>query len=244
MSQYGAHGLRPAGLERVRRSSAHYYTGTALGTTDPDRKVRVLLVARRRRSARITGARQAGSRRLDPTTTYTIKRRGLSQVDLSASGKRLATFTAPLQVAGEGGVTTLGGPRQLPRRARVRADRLQRPRGRQRRRPRRLPAGRRARRVARVVAGRGAEGAGDRRPHLRDHDGQERRRSTTTPTRARRSTRASGSRPRRPTPPSPPRAARSSPTRASRSSPTSSRPRAGAPRRSRTRRWAPSRSRG
>ena len=135
-------------------------------------------------------------------------------------------------------------PRQLPRRARVRADRVHRDRRHERRRARRLPAGRGARRVAGVVAGRGAEGAGDRRPHVRDHDRQERRRSTTTPTRARRSTRASGSRPRRPTPPSPTRAARSSPTRASRSSPTSSRPRAGAPRRSRTRRWAASRSRG
>ena len=41
--------------------------------------------------------------------TYTLKRRGLSQVDLSASGRRLATFSAPLQVAGEGNVTTLGG---------------------------------------------------------------------------------------------------------------------------------------
>ena len=92
------------------------------------------------------------------------------------------------------------------------------------------------------MAGRGAEGAGDRRPHLRDHDRQERRRSTTTPTRARRSTRASGSRQRRRTPRSPRHAARSSPTRASRSSPTSSRPRAGARSRSRTRRWAASRA--
>jgi stage II sporulation protein D len=61
------------------------------------------------KAARITGARQAGSRRLSPTTTYTIKRRGISQLELSASGRRLATFTAPLQVAGDGGVTALAG---------------------------------------------------------------------------------------------------------------------------------------
>ena len=65
--------------------------------------------------------------------------------------------------------------RHLPRRARVRADGPEGPLGRQLRRTRRLPAGRRPGRVARLVAGGGAEGAGDRRPHLRDHDGQERR---------------------------------------------------------------------
>ena len=107
MSQYGAMGYAEHGSSAAQ-ILAHYYTGTALGTTDPNRKVRVQLVADTR-SARISGARQAGSRRLDPSVTYTLKRRGLTQVDLSASGKRLATFSAPLQVAGDGGVTALGG---------------------------------------------------------------------------------------------------------------------------------------
>jgi len=107
MSQYGAMGYARNGWNAAQ-ILGHYYSGTALGTTDPNKRVRVLLVPDTR-SARISGARQAGSRRLDPTVTYTLKRRGLSQVDLSSRGKRLATFTAPLQVAGEGGVTTLGG---------------------------------------------------------------------------------------------------------------------------------------
>ena len=107
MSQYGAMGYAEHGSSAAQ-ILAHYYMGTALETTDPNRKVRVQLVADTR-SARISGARQAGSRRLDPSVTYTLKRRGLTQVDLSASGKRLATFSAPLQVAGDGGVTALGG---------------------------------------------------------------------------------------------------------------------------------------
>src|SRR3954466_12341307 len=98
MSQYGAMGYAEHGSSAAQ-ILAHYYSGTALGTTDPNRKVRVQLVADST-SVRISGARQAGSRNLDPSVTYTIKRRGLTQLALSASGKRLATFTAPLQVAG------------------------------------------------------------------------------------------------------------------------------------------------
>src|SRR3954452_22782858 len=106
MSQYGALGYAEHGWNAAS-ILAHYYTGTALGTTDPAAKVRVLLSTARK--ARITGARQAGTRRLDPATTYTVKRHGVSQVDLFDGAKRVTTFTAPLQVAGAGGVTTLGG---------------------------------------------------------------------------------------------------------------------------------------
>ena len=68
-----------------------------------------MLLVPQTKSARITGARQAGSRKLDPSVTYTLKRRGISQVELSANGRRLATFSAPLQVAGDGGITSLSG---------------------------------------------------------------------------------------------------------------------------------------
>ena len=105
MSQYGAMGYAEHGADAAQ-ILAHYYSGTALGTTDPNRRVRVQLVADST-SLRISGAKQAGSRKLDPAQTYTVKRRGLTQVDISANGKRLATFTAPLQVSGD--VTTLGG---------------------------------------------------------------------------------------------------------------------------------------
>jgi stage II sporulation protein D len=107
MSQYGAMGYAQQG-RNAAEILAHYYTGTALGTTDPNQQVRVLLVPQTK-AARITGARQAGTRKLDPKVTYTLKRRGISQVELSANGRRLATFSAPLQVAGDGGVTSLSG---------------------------------------------------------------------------------------------------------------------------------------
>src|SRR6478609_4388798 len=107
MSQYGAFGYAQHGWNAAQILS-HYYNGTALGTTDPAAKVRIRLIEETS-SARISGARQAGSRKLDPAVTYTLKRRGLTQVDLSASGRRLATFTAPLQVAGLNEITTLGG---------------------------------------------------------------------------------------------------------------------------------------
>src|SRR6478735_9166123 len=99
MSQYGAMGYAEHG-SNAAQILAHYYSGTALGTTDPNRKVRVQLVADRT-SLRISGAKQAGSRKLDPAKSYVVKRRGLTQVDLSADGKRVATFTAPLQVGGD-----------------------------------------------------------------------------------------------------------------------------------------------
>src|SRR3954447_8889395 len=107
LSQYGAMGYAEHGWSAAQ-ILGHYYTRTSLGTTDPDRKVRVQLVADAR-SVRISGAKQDGSRKLDPAQSYVVKRRGLSQVDLSANGKRVATFTAPLQVAGDGGVTALAG---------------------------------------------------------------------------------------------------------------------------------------
>ena len=196
-------------------------------------------------SARITGAR-AGAARASSTraSTYTLKRRGLSQVDLSASGQAgSATFTRA--AAGRGrraAITALGGHGPLPRRARVRARRLQR-----RSRSinvvgaRRLPAGRRARRVARrrgrprrckaqAIAARTyaiTTAKSDDFDHYADTRSQVYKGVGIEQP----STNAA----------SPTRAGRSSPTRASRSSRTSSRPRAGAPSRSRTRRSATSR---
>src|SRR3954468_23446980 len=77
MSQYGAMGYASHGWNAAQ-ILGHYYTGTALGTTDPSAKVRIRLIEETS-SARISGARQAGSRKLDPAVTYTLKRRGLTQ---------------------------------------------------------------------------------------------------------------------------------------------------------------------
>src|SRR3954462_7147744 len=107
MSQYGAMGYASHGWS-AGQILGHYYTGTTLGTTDPARRMRIQLVASAG-SARISGAVQAGSRKLDPALTYVARRHGISQVSLSTGGKRVAVFTAPLQVAGLNGVTALAG---------------------------------------------------------------------------------------------------------------------------------------
>src|SRR4051794_41783641 len=65
-------------------------------------------------SARISGAIQAGSPKLDPARTYVVQRRGISQVSLWTGGPRVAVFTAPLQVAGLNGGAGLGGHRAYP----------------------------------------------------------------------------------------------------------------------------------
>ena len=60
-------------------------------------------------TASFSGASQAGTRTLNPSRTYKARRHGATQVDLlSAAGKRIATFSSPLQVSGPGAVT-LGG---------------------------------------------------------------------------------------------------------------------------------------
>ena len=107
MSQYGAYGFAKHGstYDAILR---HYYRGTALGTTDPGAPVRVLIQSTG--TARFSGASRAGTRGLNPDRTYQVRRRGATQVDLlSAAGRRIATFAAPLQVSGPGNVVALGG---------------------------------------------------------------------------------------------------------------------------------------
>jgi stage II sporulation protein D len=107
MSQYGAYGFAKNGrtYDQILR---HYYTGTELGTTDPGAIVRVLIQSTG--TASVSGASQAGTRALNPSRTYKVRRHGATQVDLlSAAGRRIATFSAPLQISGPDGVVTLGG---------------------------------------------------------------------------------------------------------------------------------------
>src|SRR4051794_97179 len=107
LSQYGAYGyaLHGATYDQIL---AHYYTDTELGTTDPGQTVRVLIQSAG--SSSFSGAVRAGSRKLNPARTYRVQRSGASQVALiSPRGKRIATFTAPLQVAGKSNVLRLGG---------------------------------------------------------------------------------------------------------------------------------------
>ena len=107
MSQYGAYGFAKQG-RTYDQILAHYYSGTALGTTDPAATVRVLIQSTG--TASFSGASRAGTRKLNPSRTYQARRRGATQVDLlSAAGRRIATFSSPLQVSGAEGVVALGG---------------------------------------------------------------------------------------------------------------------------------------
>jgi stage II sporulation protein D len=100
MSQYGAYGFAKHG-STYDAILAHYYTGTALGPADPAQAVRVLLRSGGG-SATFSGATQAGAKELSAAKTYVATRRVGGQVELrAASGKRVGTFTSPLQVAGE-----------------------------------------------------------------------------------------------------------------------------------------------
>jgi stage II sporulation protein D len=99
MSQYGAYGFALQG-SGYRAILGHYYTGTAIGSADPGREVRVLLQSPRGRAS-FSGGSRAGERRIAPSRTYRVRRHGSTEVDLlSARGRRLARFAAPLRVTG------------------------------------------------------------------------------------------------------------------------------------------------
>jgi stage II sporulation protein D len=108
MSQYGALGLAEHGstYDAILR---HYYSNTALGTTDPARPVRVLLQSTG--TVRFSGAASAGGRTLAPGRTYGARARGGGKVDLLGSrGRRIATLAGPLVLApGAGAPLLLGG---------------------------------------------------------------------------------------------------------------------------------------
>jgi stage II sporulation protein D len=98
MSQYGAYGYALRGKD-YRFILAHYYTGTALGTIDPSRTVRVLLGTGQ---ATFSGASAAGQTGLDPSTTYQVLPTSGSTLKIVApSGKQVGgRFSAPLAVSG------------------------------------------------------------------------------------------------------------------------------------------------
>src|SRR5271154_3871038 len=75
MSQYGAYGYALHGWS-YQQILAHYYTGTALGTTNPAQTVRVLLGSGSAAFAGATqagtGTTQAGAKKLNPSVTYDV----------------------------------------------------------------------------------------------------------------------------------------------------------------------------
>jgi stage II sporulation protein D len=105
MSQYGAYGYALHGWS-YRAILGHYYSGTGIGTTDPNRTVRVLLASG---PAAFSGATAAGAKSLHPGTTYRVQARSDgSLLLLDGAGNKIGVFAAPLRVSGSGPLTVAG----------------------------------------------------------------------------------------------------------------------------------------
>lgn len=109
MSQYGAYGYALHGKD-YHFILAHYYQGTALGAVNPDQTVRVLLATG---GASFSGATRAAGgtahRNLNPGVTYAVRLLASGRLALyKQSGKRVATFAAPLTVTGAEPLTLAG----------------------------------------------------------------------------------------------------------------------------------------
>jgi stage II sporulation protein D len=106
MSQYGTYGYALHGWT-YKQILAHYYTGTQLGTTNPNQIVRVLLGGG---SAAFAGATRAGGKTLDPSLTYDVVPLPTGQLALvnQTTHKRIGKFSAPLTATGPG-VLSLAG---------------------------------------------------------------------------------------------------------------------------------------
>ena len=98
MSQYGAYGYALEGWT-YEQILAQYYTGTALGTTNPDQTVRVLLGTG---SAAFAGATQAGGKALNPSLTYDVIPLASGQLALvnQTTHKQVDKVNAPLTATG------------------------------------------------------------------------------------------------------------------------------------------------
>ena len=106
MSQYGAYGYALHGKD-YRFILAHYYHGTALGTTNPKQTVRVLLSTARAPS--FSGATRAGGHKLKATATYSV--RALADGSLALydqGGKQLARFASTVRVTGPAPLELVG----------------------------------------------------------------------------------------------------------------------------------------
>jgi stage II sporulation protein D len=106
MSQYGAYGYALHGWS-YQQILAHYYTGTQIGTTDPNQIVRVLLSSG---PAAFAGATQAANKHLDPSVTYDVTPLADGQLALvnQTTHKQVGKFDAPLTATGPGPLSVAG----------------------------------------------------------------------------------------------------------------------------------------
>ena len=101
MSQYGAYGMAQNGAS-YRDILSHYYTGTRVDGSGAGKTVRVLLQSQRGQAA-FSGGTSAAGKRLNPATTYRIRRGPSGTVELlSPTGRKLKRVAAPLVVRGKG----------------------------------------------------------------------------------------------------------------------------------------------
>ena len=110
MSQYGAYGYALHGAD-YRAILAHYYSGTALGQTNPAEPVRVLLGTGK--TAGFSGASSAsastGARlTLSPASSYRIVRHGAQLQIRTASGHALARLSGAVTVTGPAPMSVTG----------------------------------------------------------------------------------------------------------------------------------------
>jgi stage II sporulation protein D len=98
MSQYGAYGYALHGWS-YQQILAHYYTGTQIGTTNPNQTVRVLLSSG---PAAFAGATRIGSKQLNPSLTYDVTPLANGQLSVvnQTTHKVLGKFDAPLTATG------------------------------------------------------------------------------------------------------------------------------------------------
>jgi stage II sporulation protein D len=106
MSQYGAYGYALHGWA-YRQILAHYFTGTAIATTNPTQAVRVLLGSG---PAAFAGATHAGNKKLDPSLTYDVIPLPNGQLALinQTTHKRVGKFSAPLTATGPAPLSLAG----------------------------------------------------------------------------------------------------------------------------------------
>jgi stage II sporulation protein D len=106
MSQYGAYGYALHGWT-YQQILAHYYTGTALGTTNPAQTVRVLLGTG---SSAFAGVTRVGNKQLNPSLTYDVVplANGSLKIVNQSSRKTVGTFSAPLTATGPGFLSIAG----------------------------------------------------------------------------------------------------------------------------------------
>jgi stage II sporulation protein D len=105
LSQYGSFGYARHGFS-YRDILAHYYTGSRIDRRGPS-IVRVLLQPNRS-SVAFTGATRAGDRDLQEASVYRVTRSGANVVLRSTSGRRLATYSDVVSVAGGSTLRLLG----------------------------------------------------------------------------------------------------------------------------------------